>query len=79
MFATGNHRRQKLSPLVDLINDRYGRCAIGARAGRRKFPYQPAARLIPYLDHNLQRMDSFLCDPIPQLYIIRMPPLPPVE
>jgi hypothetical protein len=24
-----NYRRQKLSPLVDRINDRYGRCAIG--------------------------------------------------
>jgi hypothetical protein len=24
-----NDRRQKLSPLVDRINDRHGRCAIG--------------------------------------------------
>jgi DNA polymerase-4 len=29
LFAPDNHRRQKLSPLIDLINDRYGRCAIG--------------------------------------------------
>jgi hypothetical protein len=29
LFAVDNHRRQKLSPLVDRINDRYGRCAIG--------------------------------------------------
>jgi hypothetical protein len=29
LFATDNQRRQKLSPLVDLINDRYGRCSIG--------------------------------------------------
>jgi hypothetical protein len=29
LFAADNHRRQKLSPLVDRINDRYGRCAIG--------------------------------------------------
>jgi DNA polymerase IV len=29
LFAPDNHRRQKLSPLVDRINDRYGRCAIG--------------------------------------------------
>ena len=24
-----NPRRQKLSPMIDRINDRYGRCAIG--------------------------------------------------
>jgi hypothetical protein len=29
LFATDNDRRQKLSPLIDRINDRYGRCAIG--------------------------------------------------
>jgi DNA polymerase IV len=29
LFAPDDHRRQKLSPLVDRINDRYGRCAIG--------------------------------------------------
>jgi DNA polymerase IV len=29
LFAAGNQRRQKLSPLIDLINDRYGRGAIG--------------------------------------------------
>jgi len=29
LFAADNHRRQKLSPPVDRINDRYGRCAIG--------------------------------------------------
>jgi hypothetical protein len=29
LFAAGNHRRQKLSPLIDRINDRYGRCSIG--------------------------------------------------
>jgi hypothetical protein len=28
LFAADNHRRQKLSPLIDRINDRYGRCAI---------------------------------------------------
>jgi len=27
--APDNHRRQKLSPLIDRINERYGRCAIG--------------------------------------------------
>jgi hypothetical protein len=29
LFAADSHRRQKLSPLIDRINDRYGRCAIG--------------------------------------------------
>jgi hypothetical protein len=29
LFAADNDRRQKLSPLVDRINDRYGRCSIG--------------------------------------------------
>jgi DNA polymerase-4 len=29
LFAADNHKRQKLSPLIDRINDRYGRCAIG--------------------------------------------------
>jgi DNA polymerase-4 len=29
LFAADTQRRQKLSPLVDRINDRYGRCAIG--------------------------------------------------
>jgi DNA polymerase-4 len=29
LFAPDTDRRQKLSPLVDRINDRYGRCAIG--------------------------------------------------
>jgi DNA polymerase IV len=29
LFAADTDRRQKLSPLVDRINDRYGRCAIG--------------------------------------------------
>ena len=29
LFAAEHHRRQKLSPLIDRINDRYGRCAIG--------------------------------------------------
>jgi DNA polymerase-4 len=29
LFAAGNHRHQRLSPLIDRINDRYGRCAIG--------------------------------------------------
>ena len=29
LFAADTHRRQKLSPLIDRINDRYGRCAIG--------------------------------------------------
>jgi DNA polymerase-4 len=28
LFAS-NHKHQKLSPLIDRINDRYGRCAIG--------------------------------------------------
>ena len=28
LFATDNDRRQKLSPLVDRISDRYGRCAV---------------------------------------------------
>jgi hypothetical protein len=28
-FAADTGRHQKLSPLVDRINDRYGRCAIG--------------------------------------------------
>jgi len=28
LFA-GDHKHQKLSPLIDRINDRYGRCAIG--------------------------------------------------
>jgi DNA polymerase-4 len=29
LFAADNHKRQRLSPLIDRINDRYGRCAIG--------------------------------------------------
>jgi DNA polymerase-4 len=29
LFATDTDRRQKLSPLIDRINDRYGRCSIG--------------------------------------------------
>jgi DNA polymerase-4 len=29
LFAADNDRHQKLSPLIDRINDRYGRCAIG--------------------------------------------------
>jgi DNA polymerase IV len=29
LFAADNRRRQKRSPLVDRINDRYGRCTIG--------------------------------------------------
>jgi hypothetical protein len=29
LFAADNRRRHKLSPLVDRINDRYGRCTIG--------------------------------------------------
>jgi hypothetical protein len=29
LFAADNQRRQKLSPLIDRINDRYGRCSIG--------------------------------------------------
>ncbi len=29
LFAADTHRRQKLSPLIDRINDHYGRCAIG--------------------------------------------------
>jgi DNA polymerase IV len=29
LFTFDNQRRQKLSPLIDRINDRYGRCAIG--------------------------------------------------
>jgi hypothetical protein len=28
LFAADNHRRQSLSPLIDRINDRYGRCTI---------------------------------------------------
>jgi DNA polymerase IV len=29
LFDAANPRRQKLSPMIDRINDRYGRCAIG--------------------------------------------------
>lgn len=29
LFASGTDRRQKLSPLVDRVNHRYGRYAIG--------------------------------------------------
>ena len=29
LFDSGTGRRQELSPLIDRINDRYGRCAIG--------------------------------------------------
>ena len=29
LFDAVNQRRQKLSPMIDRINDRYGRCAIG--------------------------------------------------
>jgi hypothetical protein len=29
VFAVDNHRRRRLSPLIDRINGRYGHCAIG--------------------------------------------------
>jgi hypothetical protein len=29
LFAAANERRLRLSPMIDRINDRYGRCAIG--------------------------------------------------
>jgi DNA polymerase-4 len=29
LFTAADQRRQKLSPMIDRINDRYGRCAIG--------------------------------------------------
>jgi hypothetical protein len=29
LFEAASQRRQKLSPMIDRINDRYGRCAIG--------------------------------------------------
>ena len=29
LFDAASERRQKLSPMIDRINDRYGRCAIG--------------------------------------------------
>jgi hypothetical protein len=29
LFNTDSGRRQKLSPLIDRINDRFGRCSIG--------------------------------------------------
>jgi DNA polymerase IV len=29
LFAADDHKRQRLSPLIDRINDRYGRCALG--------------------------------------------------
>jgi len=29
LFDAASQRRQKLSPMIDRINDRYGRCAIG--------------------------------------------------
>jgi hypothetical protein len=50
LFAADNHRRQKLSPLIDLINDRYGRCAIGFGLFPlevRSFKGHPAFRRVP--------------------------------
>ena len=29
LFDAASQQRQKLSPMIDRINDRYGRCAIG--------------------------------------------------
>jgi hypothetical protein len=45
-----NHWRQKLSPLVDRINDRYGRCAISFGlfpAGVRAFKGHAAFHRVP--------------------------------
>ena len=50
LFAADNHRRQKLSPLIDRINDRYGRCAIGFGlfpAGVRAFKGHAAFHRVP--------------------------------
>jgi hypothetical protein len=50
LFAADNHRRQKLSPLIDRINDRYGRCSIGFGLfprGERAFKGHAAFHRVP--------------------------------
>jgi DNA polymerase IV len=50
LFETGNERRQKLSPMIDRINDRYGRCAIGfglLPPGVRAFKGHAAFQRVP--------------------------------
>jgi hypothetical protein len=48
LFAPDTNKRQKLSPLVDSINDRYGRCAIGfGLFSARRARFQGPCRLSP--------------------------------
>jgi DNA polymerase-4 len=50
LFAADTDRREKLSPLVDRINDRYGRCSIGFglfRADVRAFTGHAAFHRVP--------------------------------
>jgi hypothetical protein len=48
LFATDNDRRQKLSPLIDRINDRYGRCSIWLWiVSERRASVQGACRVLP--------------------------------
>jgi DNA polymerase-4 len=50
LFAADNLRRQKLSPLIDRINERYGRCSIGFElfpSGVRAFKGHAAFHRVP--------------------------------
>jgi DNA polymerase IV len=50
LFAADNDRRQKLSPVIDRINERYGRCAIGfglSRPDVRAFKGHAAFHRVP--------------------------------
>jgi hypothetical protein len=50
LFAADNDRRQKLSPLIDRINDRYVRCSIGFGSfprDVRAFKGHPAFHRVP--------------------------------
>ena len=53
LFAADYHRRQKLSPLIDRINDRYGSCSIGFGlfpTDVRAFNRDPSAESRPLRD-----------------------------
>jgi hypothetical protein len=58
LFAADNHRRQKLSPLIDRINDRYGRCAIGFGLFRKNIWSRSLAIVLP-----ARRLQLLACPP----------------
>src|ERR1700730_14323587 len=61
LFAADNQRRQKLSPLIDRINDRYGRCAIGFGL----FPPDVRAFKGHAAFHRVPESRSFKVPPLP--------------